>query len=71
MAIIARSGRGQERDKQRALESGFDHHLTKPVEHAMLEKLLASLLKRNVSDSLRADLRRFVFIGFNVAASWT
>src|SRR5262249_29354870 len=44
MALIAISGWGQEEDKRRALESGFDHHLTKPVEAAALEKLL-SLIK--------------------------
>jgi CheY-like chemotaxis protein len=43
MALIALSGWGQEKDKQRALEAGFDHHLTKPVEAAALEKLLALL----------------------------
>ena len=41
MALIALSGWGQEEDKRRAIESGFDHHLTKPVEAAALEKLLA------------------------------
>jgi PAS domain S-box-containing protein len=41
LALIAISGWGQEEDKRRALESGFDHHLTKPVEPAALEKLLA------------------------------
>jgi CheY-like chemotaxis protein len=32
---------GQEEDKRRAIEAGFDHHLTKPVEPAVLTKLLA------------------------------
>jgi CheY-like chemotaxis protein len=41
MALIALTGWGQEEDKRRALEAGFDHHLTKPVEVASLEKLLA------------------------------
>jgi signal transduction histidine kinase/ActR/RegA family two-component response regulator len=41
MALIAQTGWGQEEDKRRALEAGFDHHLTKPVEAAALEKLLA------------------------------
>jgi PAS domain S-box-containing protein len=39
--LIAQSGWGQEEDKRRALEAGFDHHLTKPVQAATLEKLLA------------------------------
>ncbi len=41
MALIALTGWGQEEDKRRALETGFDHHLSKPVEAAALEKLLA------------------------------
>jgi CheY-like chemotaxis protein len=41
MALIALTGWGQEEDKQRALEAGFDYHLTKPVEANALEKLLA------------------------------
>jgi hypothetical protein len=43
MALIALTGWGQEEDKLRALEAGFDHHLTKPVEATDLEKLLAVL----------------------------
>jgi signal transduction histidine kinase/CheY-like chemotaxis protein len=43
MALIALTGWGQDEDKRRALEAGFDHHLTKPVEAAALEKLLAGL----------------------------
>jgi PAS domain S-box-containing protein len=41
VAIIAVSGWGQEEDKRRALEAGFDHHLTKPVDPAALSRLLA------------------------------
>jgi PAS domain S-box-containing protein len=41
MVLIALTGWGQEEDKRRALEAGFDHHLTKPVEAFALEKLLA------------------------------
>jgi CheY-like chemotaxis protein/two-component sensor histidine kinase len=41
MALIALTGWGQEEDKRRGLEAGFDHHLTKPVQAAALEKLLA------------------------------
>jgi PAS domain S-box-containing protein len=43
MALIALSGWGQESDKRRALEAGFDHHLTKPVTAASIEKLIAVL----------------------------
>jgi PAS domain S-box-containing protein len=41
MLLIALTGWGQEEDKRRAFEAGFDNHLTKPVEAAALEKLLA------------------------------
>jgi CheY-like chemotaxis protein len=37
--LIALTGWGQ--DDDRALEAGFDHHLTKPVTSAVIEKLLA------------------------------
>jgi signal transduction histidine kinase len=39
--LIALTGWGQERDKALAAEAGFDHHLTKPVQAAALEALLA------------------------------
>ncbi|HEY4589909.1 MAG TPA: response regulator, partial [Thermoanaerobaculia bacterium] len=38
--IIALTGWGQEDDKRRSLEAGFDHHLVKPVEPAALVSLL-------------------------------
>jgi PAS domain S-box-containing protein len=41
MVLIALTGWGQEEDKQRTFEAGFDYHLTKPVEPAALEQLLA------------------------------
>jgi PAS domain S-box-containing protein len=43
MILIAQTGWGQEEDKRRALEAGFDQHLTKPVEAAVLETLLGVL----------------------------
>src|SRR5688572_24628771 len=39
--IIAITGWGQEGDKLRATEAGFDAHLTKPADPAVLERLLA------------------------------
>ena len=40
--IVALTGWGQEDDKQRSREAGFDSHLVKPVEPAALQKLLSS-----------------------------
>jgi CheY-like chemotaxis protein/two-component sensor histidine kinase len=41
MTVIAVTGWGQPQDKQRALDAGFDAHLTKPVDPAALERVLA------------------------------
>jgi len=37
------TGWGQEKDKDRAFDAGFDHHLTKPIDPAALESLLQSI----------------------------
>ncbi|MEX2140043.1 MAG: PAS domain S-box protein [Pirellulales bacterium] len=41
--LIALTGWGQEEDRRRTKEAGFDHHLIKPVELSALQALLASL----------------------------
>jgi len=38
--LVAVTGWVHEEDKRRALEAGFDAHLTKPIDVAALEKLL-------------------------------
>jgi PAS domain S-box-containing protein len=38
--LVAITGYGQESDRARAREAGFDHHLTKPVDFARLQALL-------------------------------
>jgi PAS domain S-box-containing protein len=43
MAVIAVTGWGQDEDKRRAREAGFDGHLVKPIDQAALMALLASL----------------------------
>jgi PAS domain S-box-containing protein len=40
MVLIAVTGWGQGEDRRRALEAGFDHHLTKPIAAETLESLL-------------------------------
>jgi len=40
--MVAMTGWGQEEDKRQSKEAGFDHHLVKPVDPALLEELLAS-----------------------------
>ena len=43
MVLIAVTGWGQARDRQRSREAGFDAHLTKPVDYPELTHLLAEL----------------------------
>ncbi|GAT32692.1 PAS domain S-box-containing protein [Terrimicrobium sacchariphilum] len=40
---VAVSGYGMEEDVRRSKESGFDHHLTKPVDPARLDRLIGEL----------------------------
>ena len=44
MVLIALTGWGQEEDKRRSKESGFNTHIVKPVDHPELKKILDSLL---------------------------
>jgi PAS domain S-box-containing protein len=46
VCLLALTGWGQDHDKQAARASGFDHHLTKPVDPVELERLLANMLNR-------------------------
>ena len=43
MLIVALTGWGQDADKHRAAEAGFDRHFTKPVDPDALEQLLADM----------------------------
>jgi CheY-like chemotaxis protein len=42
MLLVALTGWGQEEDKQRTREAGFDHHFTKPVDPAALRQFLSA-----------------------------
>jgi len=58
LAVVALTGWGQDEDRHRSREAGFDAHLVKPVDHDALLKLLASLpgVDRGISDThLTAD----------------
>lgn len=41
--MIAITGYGQDSDRQKSLEAGFDHHLVKPVDFSQLMKILSVL----------------------------
>jgi PAS domain S-box-containing protein len=44
VALIAVTGWGQDKDRRRSDEAGFDHHLVKPVDPQALMKLIAGLV---------------------------
>jgi signal transduction histidine kinase/ActR/RegA family two-component response regulator len=50
MYLIAVSGWGQEQDRRRSAEAGFDYHLVKPVHSAMLTKVLDSIKTSSLVD---------------------
>ena len=41
--LVAVTGYGRSDDRRRARDAGFDDHLTKPVEYALLERTLAGI----------------------------
>ena len=47
MMLVALTGYGQERDRRRTEEAGFDHHLVKPVSLEVLERMFTRVPKAN------------------------
>lgn len=45
VCIVALTGWGQEDDRRRTRDAGFDHHLVKPVDFAEIERLLAACVR--------------------------
>jgi PAS domain S-box-containing protein len=54
LVLVALTGWGQEDDRHRSREAGFDAHLVKPVDHDALLRLLASLPGVDRASSLQA-----------------
>jgi signal transduction histidine kinase/ActR/RegA family two-component response regulator len=46
LVIVALTGWGNDDDRRRTHEAGFDHHLTKPVDREQLEQLLGEIEQR-------------------------
>ncbi len=49
--MVAVTGWGQEEDRHRSLEAGFDTHIVKPVDHDVLMRVLARLTEERPPDS--------------------
>jgi len=43
IVLIAKTGWGQDEDRRRSHEAGFDHHMVKPVDPKVLMKMLAGI----------------------------
>jgi signal transduction histidine kinase/ActR/RegA family two-component response regulator len=48
VVLAALTGWGQQEDRRRSAEAGFDHHLVKPPELKLVDSLLSDLGQRNV-----------------------
>ena len=46
IVLVAMTGYGQEADRQRSQEAGFDHHLVKPADFDTVQKILATVPDR-------------------------
>jgi CheY-like chemotaxis protein len=46
MVLVAQTGWGQEEDRRRTREAGFDRHLVKPVDPADLTALFEGMARR-------------------------
>ncbi len=55
MLLIATTGYGQPEDQERSSQAGFDHHLTKPIELAQLDRLMSEFRNRIASASTQID----------------
>ena len=55
MTVIAQTGWGQDEDKRRTHETGFDGHLVKPVDPVAVMRIVASLKSRDEGRGSRAE----------------
>jgi CheY-like chemotaxis protein len=50
--LVALTGWGQESDRQRTRQAGFDYHLVKPVERSTIEALLSEIQSQSTAKTL-------------------
>jgi CheY-like chemotaxis protein len=49
--LVALTGWGQEEDRRRSYEAGFNHHIVKPIDFTVVENLLKDLNGSNKKSS--------------------
>jgi CheY-like chemotaxis protein len=52
MKLVALTGYGQESDRQKSREAGFDQHLVRPVDFTAVESVLAECNRAGDSESI-------------------
>src|SRR5262249_8104745 len=57
IVMVALTGWGQEDDRRRSKEAGFDHHMVKPLDYGALMKLLSERIKAPVSEKCSAEVQ--------------
>lgn len=60
MTLIAQTGWGRDSDREKTAQAGFDHHLTKPLDHQLLEKILNQTATQNLGSS--TDFVEFQYV---------
>ena len=55
LTLVALTGFGQDEDRRKAAEAGFDHHLTKPSSQQALKNLLLSIPVRGEEESRQIE----------------
>jgi len=66
MRLVALTGWGQEEDRRRSEEAGFDAHFVKPVTFAALTKLLAGVERRGRTLQRAASAPCFAYLSRSV-----
>ena len=51
ITLIAQTGWGRDEDRELSRQAGFQHHLIKPIDHQLLEKLLGEIFAATSRDS--------------------
>jgi CheY-like chemotaxis protein len=55
MVLVALTGWGQDEDRRQSKDAGFNHHMIKPLDYAVLQELLATLDEGKQTTLYRRD----------------
>lgn len=55
ITLIAQTGWGRDEDRELSRQAGFEHHLIKPIDHQLLEKLLGEIFGSTSPESIISE----------------